>query len=192
MNFFKNNSRLISKLFINQIGMTIFGTVLTVAAYMAAKGKGAFLLGVSLFAIAFYLSLVYNVMWDAGARDTIRIDTGRMEKTPFYALRVASFAAIPNFALGLLLLIGFFFGYVLILSFGQLLYGIMRILVPVLQAMYAGTFSFLLKQVPENVEYLVFTLLYLFASLPMILVSVGSYELGRRNIYLFGNKKNKK
>ena len=178
MDFFKNNSRLISKLFINQIGMTIFGTVLTVTAYMAAKGKGAFLLGVSLFAIVFYLALVYNVMWDAGARDTIRIDTGRMEKTPFYALRVALFASVPNLVLGLLLLIGFLLGYVFSL--------------PVLQAMYAGSFSFFLNRVPESAEYLVFTLLYLFASLPAILVSVGSYELGRRNIYLFGKKKGKK
>ena len=56
MGFFKKNSRLVSQLFINQIGMTIFGAVLTVAVNMAVKGKSAFLLAVSLFATVFYLA----------------------------------------------------------------------------------------------------------------------------------------
>ena len=189
MGFFKKNSRLISQLFINQIGMTIFGAVLTVAVNMAVKGKSAFLLAVSLFSVIFYLALIYNVMWEAGARDIIRMESGRMEKDPLYALRVSLFASVPNFFLALLMLIGFVLGYPLDLSFGRLLYGIMRIVAPLFEAMYAGLFGVILGAISDMVtEYLVSTLLYIFSSLPMILVSIGAYELGKRNIYLFGKK----
>lgn len=193
MGFFKKNSRLVSQLFINQIGMTIFGAVLTVAVNMAVKGKSVFLLAVSLFSVIFYLSLIYNVMWEAGARDIIRTESGRMEKTPFYALRVSLLASVPNFFLAFLTLVGFVLGYAFHLPFGQLLYGIMRIVTPLFEAMYAGLFGAILGTISEPVtEYLVSTLLYVFSSLPMILVSIGSYELGKRNIYLFGQKKSAK
>lgn len=193
MGFFKKNSRLISQLFINQIGMTIFGAVLTVAVNMAAKGKSVFLLAVSLFATVFYLALIYNVMWEAGARDIIRTESGRMEKTPCYALRVSLLASVPNFLLAILMLIGFLLGYALDFSFGRLLYGIMRIVTPLFEAMYAGLFGVILGTVSDTVtEYLVSTLLYLFSSLPMILVSMGAYELGKRNVYLFGKRTKEK
>ena len=189
MGFFKRNMRLISQLFINQIGMTIFGIVLTMAVNMAAKGNSVFLLGVSLFAVIFYLALIYNVMWEAGAKDIIRIEKGKMENVPFYALRVSFFAAVPNLVLAFLMLIGFLLGYVLDLSFGVLFYGIFRIVTPLLQAMYSGAFSVILGTIADPfTEYLVSVLLYIFSSLPMMLVSMGAYELGKRNLYLFGKK----
>lgn len=193
MTFFKQNLRLVSQLFINQIGMTIFGIVLTMAVNMAAKGKAPFLLGVSLFAVCFYLALIYNVMWDAGAKNIIRIETGRQEKTPFFALRVSFLASVPNLFLALLMLIGFLLGYVWDFPFGVLLYGIVHILVGLFESMYAGCFSVILDAFADNAvtQYLVATLLYIFSSLPMILVSVAAYELGTRNIYLFGKKKRK-
>lgn len=193
MTFFKKNLSLISKLFINQIGMTIFGIVLTMAVNMAAKGKSVFLLCVSLFAVLFYLALIYNVMWDAGARDIIRIENGRQPDSKLYAFKVSLFASVPNLFFALLMLIGFVLGYVLEWSFGVLLYGITHIFVGLFESMYAGCFSVILDAFADNafLEYLVATLLYIFSSLPMILVSMGAYALGKRNIYLFGKRKPK-
>lgn len=193
MGFFKQNLRLISQLFINQIGMTIFGIVLTMAVNMAAKGESVFLLGVSLFAALFYLALIYNVMWDAGARNIIRIENGRLEKTPFFALKASFFASVPNLFLAFLMLLGFLLGYVFEVPFGALLYGIVHIIAALFEAMYVGCFNVILDRFSDNAvtEYLVATLLYIFSSLPMILVSIGAYELGTRNIYLFGKKKPK-
>lgn len=193
MTFFKKNLSLISKLFINQIGMTIFGIVLTMAVNMAAKGKSVFLLCVSLFAVLFYLALIYSVMWEVGARDILRIESGKQEKVPFFALKASLFASVPNFFLALLMLLGFLLGYVWDLSFGVLLYGITHIFVGLFESMYAGCFSVILDTFAYDpfIEYLVATLLYIFSSLPMILVSVGAYELGKRNVYLLGKKKQK-
>ncbi len=194
MGFFKKNLRLISQLFVNQIGMTIFALVLTMAVNMAAGGKTAFLLAVSLFAIIFYLSLIYNVMWDAGARDIIRIQNGHMEKTRGFAFKAAFFASVPNLFLALFMLIGFLLGPLGGVPFGDLLYGITHLIAGLFEAVYVGLFTGILNGFEGNyfVQDLVATLLYIFSSLPMILVSAGAYALGTRNIYLFGMRKPKK
>ena len=75
--FYKNNLDSIAKLFVNQLGMTIFGHLL-----FAATFKTDLRIATGLLSSLFYLYLVYTTGWDIGAKDKIKVDGGRMNNTP--------------------------------------------------------------------------------------------------------------
>ncbi len=106
MRTFRENSYDIVRLYINQIGITIFSMFLYTAVGMVDDEDGALFLGlriaVSIFSILFYLVLVYNVVWEIGAKDKLRIDSGKCEPTPHKGAVMALFANIPNFVLATL------------------------------------------------------------------------------------------
>ena len=95
MRFLKENSYDIVRLYINQIGMTIFSLVLyfsvtslgdnpdSAALYVKLK------IGISIFAILFFFALLYTAAWDWGANDKIRIDSGKIKKNSAVSLGVA-------------------------------------------------------------------------------------------------------
>ena len=100
MRFFKNNSESIVKLFINQIGIAIFSFFMyTAVGALDEKIKDPLPLRIliSVFAIAFYFVLIYNVAWEIGAKDKIRIDGKRMEKDEKKGILLGVYANIPNF-----------------------------------------------------------------------------------------------
>ena len=104
MQFFKKNSYEIVRLYIYQIGITIFSLALYTAVG-TIENNSAFLytkIGVSLFAYGFYLVLVYYGLWELGAKDKIRIDGGRATAEPYKGLKMAVFSNLPNMILGLL------------------------------------------------------------------------------------------
>lgn len=189
MGFFRENSKLISRLFVNQIGMTVFGLVLTLAVMRAADNNTALTVAVSVFSILFYLFLIYTVMWEKGARDAVRFGSGKEEKKPFFAFRAALAASIPNLVLAFLLFVFYLLGTVAGLPIGQTLYTVMHIILGLFEAMYVGLFSAILGlATTDGGKYLLACVLYFLSSLPMILVSVGAYTLGTHNVYLFGKK----
>lgn len=193
MGYYRENSRLISRLFVNQIGMTIFGVVLTMAVMKAAENNDALTVGVSAFSILFYLCLIYNVMWEEGARNIIRINAGRMEDKQGHALKAALFASVPNFALAALLCISYLLAFPCKIAFAKSVYAVLHIILGLFEAMYVGLFSVILDLVPDVAsQSLVACGLYLVSSLPMILVSLLAYRLGMKNIYLFGKPTAKK
>ncbi len=73
--FYKNNADAISKLFVNQLGMTIFGHLM-----FAATFKTDLRIATGVLSALFYLYLIYCTGWEAGAKDRIKIDGGRMEE----------------------------------------------------------------------------------------------------------------
>ena len=72
-------------MFVDQIAMTVFGTIVTIAT----SGNDDLLLGASLFSIGFFLVVLYTVGWDIGARDKIKIDGGRMREMPAKGFLIA-------------------------------------------------------------------------------------------------------
>lgn len=105
MRFFKENSNIIIKLIINQLGIAIFSIFLYFAAVAFANAeteKGVWSVVdtinvcVSVFSILFYFALIYNAIWEIGAKDKIRIDGGRLEKSSFKGLLIGIFAYIPT------------------------------------------------------------------------------------------------
>ncbi len=105
-NFFKDNSYNIIKLFLNQIGITVFGTMLA----LATSNNSSLLLASSIFSTAFLLVLDYNVCWEIGAKDKIRIDGGRFKPMPAKGAVLSVLANIPNLLLSVLMGIGVLIG----------------------------------------------------------------------------------
>ncbi len=103
--FWKENAGIIGKMFVNQIGMTIFGLLLALATAMVS---GTLLLLSSLFAIGFYMCLLYMMSWDYGARDKIRVDGGRMAYFPYKGVLLSLYANLLNILLAVLAIVGYF------------------------------------------------------------------------------------
>lgn len=194
MKFWKSNSYDIVRLFVIQCGMSIFGSVLTLAINIAME---EFLLPISIFSACFYLVIVYSVMWEIGSKDRIRVDAGR---APMQKLRGAVLmlsAQIPNFLISLLMIVGgavflggasvlgsriFSIGYFPGIFFGSIYVGMIETAVAALKGMPS--------------EYLTVGLAYLLTSVPAIAVSAVAYWMGMMNRRLIpvksaGNKQRK-
>lgn len=104
MKLFKENSYDIVRLYVNQLGIMIFSLLLYTAVGSFSNETLSFWLSVfvSVFSVAFYLVLVYYVVWEIGAKDKIRIDGGRMERFKNKGLFLGLIANVPNFVLGFL------------------------------------------------------------------------------------------
>ena len=72
--FFKSRSYDMVKMFLNQFGTGIFGVALSIAVTMAQQDV---LRNVtSVFAILFYLFLLYTMTWDIGFKNKISVEHG--------------------------------------------------------------------------------------------------------------------
>ncbi len=103
--FFKEHSFDMVKLFLNQIAMTVFATMLT----LAAVKNPTLSLAVSIFSVLFYLFINYSAVWEIGAKDKIRIDAGRIAPMPTKGMYIALGAALPNILLTILIGVGLLF-----------------------------------------------------------------------------------
>ncbi len=129
--FFKQNSYQITRLWIMQVGVIIFSLIVSMTA--SAMDQKGMLFVASLFSTAFYLYLLWYAMTEAGSKDSVRIESGRVAYDRFYGLKVGAIAAIPSFLPGVLMLIGLLLG-----SFGNGLYLICYSIDSFLLPMYTG------------------------------------------------------
>ena len=90
--FVKENSYLMFKMFVNQLGMTIFAIILT----FATNQNDTLFLIVSIFSILFYMVLLYFMTWDIGYGEKIRIDAKRLDYKPMKGLILSFCANIIN------------------------------------------------------------------------------------------------
>ena len=84
---------IVRKLYINQVVMSVFG-VIVIAAAELFMGEPLMVLA-SLLAIGVYLFIIYDAMWNAGAKDAarkLRAEDAGLDKirTPFYTVLLAS------------------------------------------------------------------------------------------------------
>lgn len=146
LNFFKENSYTIFKMFVNQIGMTIFGLALS----MPTSQNDTLLLLSSVFSMLFYLVLLYTMTWDIGYEEKIRIEGKRLRFIPLKGLYMSLFANLPNLLLGLLMLVGFFAGGTA--EGGPVwainLVGVCKAIVVFLEGMYNGIVTVLFGNAP--------------------------------------------
>lgn len=94
----------IVRLYINQVGVTIFSMFLYLAIG-EIDDESLFMtlrIAVSVLSILFYIVLIYNVVWELGAKDKIRIDSRRYDPKPYKGIVIALFANLPNLLLGTL------------------------------------------------------------------------------------------
>lgn len=101
MKFLKENSYDVVKLGINQIGIAIFSMVLYTAVGILDDAALTMKIKVllSIFATLFYFVLLYTAVWDMGAKDKLRIDSGKLERKASKGALLALFANIFNIIL---------------------------------------------------------------------------------------------
>ena len=102
--FFDMHGYTCLKLFINQVAISIFGTVLSMTTM--AMENNALTIAVSVFSILFFTVLVYIMMWEVGAKDRLSVDLGKKEKKLGTGLLIALVGNIPNFIIAILFTIG--------------------------------------------------------------------------------------
>ena len=140
MKFLKENSYDIVRLFINQVGITIFALVLYTAVGFVedAQLSRSIKVALSLFATLFYFVLIYTASWEYGAKDKVRIDTGKMRDDRLKGFKLGILANLLNiiFAIASVLTLGIY------MSSGSeglfSAFGIINMFMRFIMAMYIG------------------------------------------------------
>jgi hypothetical protein len=180
--FLKENSYSMVKMFVNQIAMTVFGTMLA----LATAGNPTLLLCSSIFAILFYLFLVYSVGWEIGAKDKIRIDGGRMREFPAKGFLIALGANLPNLLLALLMGIGALISTATGAEWAGSMSVVCNAIARLIEGMYLGVIKVLEDMLPAGHSILSVWWWFLLLPVPAIFTGWLSYFLGSRNIRILG------
>lgn len=195
MKFLKTYSYEIIKLFINQVGITIFSLVLStaVAAIEDDSLYTKVYLLVSVFAVMFYLCLLYTVAWDYGARDKIKIDGGKLDKDKLRGLKMSLLANIPNFLLAFISVL-FISLYIFVgAEWLNTVFALALVIVKFTNAMFLGiingVFSFAYSDDVGSMAFNVYNLLqsigYLVAPLLAVLTTHLGYSFGSKDFRIF-------
>jgi len=185
MGFWKKNSYSVVRLFVIQIGIAIFGLVLSFAVSAAFRNRNedAALLMVSLFSVLFYLFLLYSVAWEIGGKERIRVDAVHGKFCGGKGFLLSLLAEIPNLVFILLMLIGGIAFYTGATTAGARIFGVGYLPENFLHSMYIGILKNLqnatgLVQDESPAYYLVAALFFLASTLPAILVTGFGYWMG--------------
>lgn len=200
MRFFKENSYDIVKIYITQIGISIFALMMYLAVGMISADSTVstgISLTISIFATVFFFALLYCSAWEWGGKDKIRYDAGKIELRATKALRMALLGNIPNILLMLLGIISFSFCLGGITSTFDAIGSVCTLIYRLTAAMYQGivqtAFSFLKDGDKNFLFFVVEGSAFLGLSLISALVTHFGYIMGIKEKRLFGFiKSNKK
>ncbi len=144
MRFLKENSYDIVRLYINQFGMTVFSLILYFSSSIVGDSNWILTLYllVSVFSTLFLYVLLYYAAWEFGAKDRIRIDSGRMTYNKYKGLYLGLFAGVPNFVFAFLSILGKGIYILSDVGFFDLLFSIPNVLLRFTSAMYMGILKF--------------------------------------------------
>lgn len=197
MRFFKNNYDTIIKLLVNQIGVAILTFFLYTAAGAIKTDDSTGLtikVAISIFGILFYYVLIYNIAWEIGAKDKIRVDGGRATATPGKGIRLGLYANITNFAvIGLAAIVL----TVYIISKADYLYSFFAVLNFIFRffvSMYLGIIQAICHSYSAftDMYFLAQTLCFLIFSVISAIVVHISYTLGFKDYRFIKQKKTAK
>lgn len=169
--FLMEHSYNMVKLFLNQIGLTVFGTMLA----LATAQNDTLLLISSIFSILFFLVLNYTVGWELGAKDKIRIDAGRLAPMPAKGFFIALGANLPNLILALLMGIGIIINTQKSVEMSLVCNAIARLL----NGMYLGTIKLLQDALSADITSVWWW--FIIITFPALFVGWLSYYLGSKN-----------
>lgn len=185
--FFERYSYSITKMFLNQFAIGLFGAVL---AFATSNISDTFLSVTSVAAIIFYLFLLYTVIWEVGSKDRISCDSGKLESRPYMGFVLSLIANIPNFLIATVYTVCWFISRGaegIATNVG----GFMRILTLVLHGMYYGLMTVLSFGTRVNHEGVIVPnelfncwWAYFVIIIPSVLLCGIGYFLGTRNYHL--------
>lgn len=191
MKFLNKHFYDIIRLYINQIGITIFSLILYFSVTKIGNDDLSFKLqiGISVFAMLFFFALLYTLGWDLGANDIIRVESGRQEKTPLKGAVLSLLANAINFIFALVCIISM----ILVINGNEGAAGVnqlFNILLRFTNAMYLGVIKGALSSVSDTYYlYLYQSIAYFVAPLLAVGVTQLGYFLGTKNFKLFGKNK---
>ena len=189
MGFWKKHSYQVVRLFVIQVGIAIFGLVLSFAVSAAFREKSdAALFFVSFFSILFYLFILYSVAWEIGGKDRLKLDAVHEAPRGGVGFLLALLAAVPNFFFDILMLIGGILYRAGSTAVGSGFVAVGFTPTFFLQSMYQGVVNrvlaslSLVEPTAETVGsvsyYLVAALLFFAAALPAVVVTGFGYWMG--------------
>ncbi len=183
--FFHDYSYNIVKMFVNQFAISIFGMSLTLATTQiyvdstTTSGFDTFTFVVSIFAVLFYLFLIYTLSWEIGSRDKISVDSGKKPYRPYLGLLMSFIANIPN------LIVAILYTIATIAKADGMLF-VVRFIATLLQGMYFGIIT--AASLPVGDTYVQLNSLwptFFLMSIPAMLTSWLAYFLGHKDFRLF-------
>ncbi len=170
--FFKSRSYDMVKMFLNQFGTGIFGVALSIAVTMA---KHDVLRNVtSVFAILFYLFLLYTMTWDIGFKDKISVEHGRKPYKPWTGFWISLCANIPNLVLAVFISLASFFNVGFLSAIG----GVCGAIALVLEGMFTGVLANSVGGAPLNSYWWVWFLI----TVPSMVICAISYYFGLKDV----------
>lgn len=187
--FFHEYSYNIVKMFVNQFAISIFGfslTIATTSAHSESAGFDLLTFVVSIFAVIFYLFLIYTLSWEIGSKDKISVDVGKKPYRPHLGILLSLVANIPNLLLALLYAIA-------TLAKASNMTFIVRLIATMLQGMYFGIITSV--SLPLGGEYVQLNSLwptFFLMVIPAMLISWLAYFLGLKNFRFFSFISSKK
>ena len=185
MGFWKKNSYQVVRLFIIQIGIAIFGLVLSFAVATAFRDRddSTPLLLISVFSALFYLFILYSVAWEIGGKDRIHLDAVHEKLRVGKGIVLSLLAEVPNLLLCILMLIGGLLSFAGKTTVGSRFFASGYLPATFLHSMYVGIIRSALTatrlvQDASPSYYFVAALLFLASTLPAILVVGFAYWMG--------------
>jgi hypothetical protein len=98
MSNIKGHSYDIFKLYLYQIGITVFSLII-ITALGSISDSVLFEVAISVFTTLFFSVLIYTSAWDLGARDKLSVEAGRAQRCAYKGVLLGVFANLPNFIL---------------------------------------------------------------------------------------------
>ncbi|MBO5316048.1 MAG: hypothetical protein J6B48_06440 [Clostridia bacterium] len=196
MKHIKSNSYEIVRLVINQVGISIFALVLYISMNIA--GESSEELGFSLnliasvFSILFYWALLYSVVWEIGAKDRIKIDSGKNENFPLKGALLSLVANVVNLVFAAVIIVG---ELVRIFAGSDAMNGIVALLIVAVRftsAMFLRTVNAVCLPFGGEINILAQGVAYLIFFILTVGVCQLAYTLGMNNFKVFGNKQKNK
>ena len=189
MRFFKDNSYDIVKLYINQIGIAIFSTVLYTAVGSMGEAKliSALNMAISIFSILFYFMLIYNVSWEYGAKDKIRIDAGRLEYDRVKGVKMSLLASVPNAVISGACVITALIYKFAAAEFAGVVSGVLNFFMRITLSMYLGVMQSIFGPFESvaDMSFIGAGIAFTFISVLAVAVTQIGYLFGAKNLKIF-------
>ena len=178
-NFFEKYGYDAVKLLVDQVALALFGFALATATGMVEDKWVQWAAGV--FAVGFYLVLVYIMIWPIGARDRISADYGKIPKRPWLGACIGLVASIPNIILFIFIALGSF------VEAFKGIGGVCKVIALLLEGMYTGLLTIRIGEAPLNTMWWA----YFVTILPLIITTFLAYLAGYNNFRIFPAPKRK-
>ena len=169
------------RMFLYQFAISLFGSTLAIAT--TSSKNTTMTIVVSVFAVLFYLFLLYVLTWEIGAQDKISVDVGKKEYKPFTGFILSLIANAFNFVIAIL----FTIGYPSLASggeWGSNLCAVLKVMLFIFEGMYLGLLTAIripVGGVAQQLNNLWWP--YFLIPIPAIITCGIAYYLGHKNIH---------